>query len=75
MTTTIDIAYAEGYHDGVTFAEYDVEQGLGVTSNEIVRARDEAQAAMSAARRARWLGFARGYREIVRSLKAERWGV
>lgn len=67
--------YAQGCTDGAFAAGGALELGLGVTDEDLADAREAAALAQSRRDRTYWLGYLRGYRERVRTLKAGRWGV
>jgi hypothetical protein len=65
--------YAEGYSLGIEWGEADMSAGLGLTHDEIARLREEADTEHRW-QRAFYLGALRGYRSVVRTLRAGRWG-
>jgi hypothetical protein len=72
--TPVEQNYAHGFDEGRAWAEQDVPLGLGVITNWLIQAREDANNASARWARAYYLGYLRGYREVVRTLNNGRWG-
>jgi hypothetical protein len=68
-------AYAHGLDEGYAWGETDAPMGLGTVSEYLRAAREDVNEALSHEGRAFSLGFLRGYRDAVRTLRDGRWGV
>lgn len=74
MTAT-QAAYAEGYWLGIERGEKDMHDALGNQHDQLAFYREMCQRDVHGANvRAWYLGCARGYREVVRTLRNGRWG-
>lgn len=67
-------AYAEGFFDGEYLGERELAEGLGNHHGELAQVQEYARNALTRETRAYELGWLRGYRESVRTLRAGRWG-
>ena len=73
--TPIEQAYSEGNEKGYTRGAADVDLMLGLTSEYLRAAEEDAETASTRRERAFALGYLRGYREAVRSYADGRWGL
>jgi hypothetical protein len=72
--TPVEQSYAHGFDEGRAWAEQDVPLGLGTITYWLIENRENANTAATRGARAYFLGYLRGYREIVRTLNNGRWG-
>ena len=72
--TPVEQNYAHGRDEGYAWGEQDLPLGLGVVTQWLIQARADVDTAMTREARAFALGYLRGYREAVRTLKEGRWG-
>lgn len=70
----VEWSYAYGRDEGYAWGEQDLEHGLGTITHWLIEARANVQTANTRESRAYALGYLRGYREAVRTLKNGRWG-
>ena len=72
--TRIEQEYAHGLDEGHADGARDLESVLGLTHDVLWAARTDVRVAWNREERAFRLGFLRGYREVVRTLRNGRWG-
>lgn len=72
--TPVEQNYAHGLDEGRAWGEQDIPLGLGTITGWLTEARANVDTAGTREARAYYLGYLRGYRDIVRTLKGGRWG-
>jgi len=72
--TPVEQNYAHGRNEGYSQGESDMESGLSITTLRVNDLRERSETTRSRSIRAFSLGYLRGYREAVRTLRNGRWG-
>ena len=71
----METAYREGISDGVAQGEDLVGEGLGYETFEAAELSLQVEQATKRRERAYWIGRLRGFRWVVRTRSAGRWGL